>query len=235
MHTTVKAARIAGAIYLCEIVVGPFNLVYIPRALVVSGDATATAAKILAHQTMFELAILSDLFAGVASICLVLALYRLFEDVDRFQAAAMVIFGGLTIAPIFFLNSLNWIAALTLVRGGSYLSAFTTQQQQSLAMLFLHLHGQGNLVDSVFWGLWLFPLGSLVVKSRFIPRFLGYWLILEGFVYVAFAIVSIVAPDYGDAIFIYGQPVFFAEIAIMLFLLIKGANVPRVSVTARGR
>jgi hypothetical protein len=115
------------------------------------------------------------------------------------------------------------------------LSAFTTQQQQSLAMLFLHLHGQGNLVDSVFWGLWLFPLGSLVVKSRFIPRFLGYWLILEGFVYVAFAIVSIVAPDYGDAIFIYGQPVFFAEIAIMLFLLIKGANVPRVSVTARGR
>jgi hypothetical protein len=80
--------------------------------------------------------------------------------------------------------------------------------------------------------LWLLPFGALVVKSGFIPRFLGYWLILEGFVYVAFAVVSIVAPDYGDAIFTYGQPVFFAEIAIMLFLLIKGANVTRVPVAA---
>jgi hypothetical protein len=124
MHPTVKTARLAGAIYLSEIVVGPFNLIYVPRALFVSGDPTATAANILAHETMFKLAILS------------LALYRLFEDVDRFQAAAMVIFGGLMIAPIFFLNSLNWIAALTLVQGGNYSSAFTTQQQEALAILF---------------------------------------------------------------------------------------------------
>jgi hypothetical protein len=232
MHPTVKAARIAGAIYLSEIIVGPFSLIYVPRALVVGGNAAATAAKISTHETMFKLAILSDLYIGVASICLVLALYRLFKDVDRFRSAAMVILGGVTIAPIFFVNSLNWIAALTLVQGGSSLSALTTDQRQGLAMLFLHLHGQGNIVNSVFSGLWLFPFGSLVVKSGFIPRFLGYWLILEGFVYVAFAVVSIAAPDYGDAIFTYGQPAFFAEIATMLFLLIKGANVARIPPSA---
>lgn len=232
MHPTIKAARIAGAIYLSDILIGPFNLIYVPRALVVNGDGAATAAKILSHETIFRLAILADLFVGVASICLVLALYRLFKDVDRFQSAAMVILGGVIIAPIFFVNSLSWIAALTLVHGAGYLSAFTTQQQQALAMLFLHLHGQGNIVNSVFFGLWLFPFGALVVRSGFIPRFLGYWLILEGVVYVAFAVVSIVAPDYGDAIFTYGQPAFFAEIATMLFLLIKGANVARVSPTA---
>ncbi len=47
MHPTVKAARIAGAISLSEIIVGPFGLIYVPRALVVSGDGAATAAKIL--------------------------------------------------------------------------------------------------------------------------------------------------------------------------------------------
>jgi hypothetical protein len=228
MHPTVKAARIAGAIYLSEVVVGPFSLIYVPRALVVSGDGAATAARILAHETMFRLAILADLFAGVISIFLTLALYRLFKNVDHFQAVTMVILGGVVVAPIFFLNSLNWLAALTLVHGGSYLSAFTTQQQQALAMLFLHMHGQGNIVNGAFWGLWLFPFGALVVKSGFIPRLLGYWLILEGFVYLAFSVVSIVAPDYGDAIFTYGQPAFFAEIAIMLYLLIRGANVARI-------
>jgi hypothetical protein len=229
MHPTVKAARAAGAIYLLEVLVGPFSLIYVPTVLIVSGNAAATAANILSHETMFRFAILADLFGGVVSIFLMLALYRLFKDVDHPLAALMVILGGVVVAPIFFLNALNWIAALTLVHGGSYLTAFTTAQQQALAMLFLHLHSEGNVVNEVFWGLWLFPFGLLVMKSGFIPKFLGYWLLLDGFAYLVLNVVDILAPQFSDTAFLYAQPALFAELAILLFLLIRGANIPRVA------
>jgi hypothetical protein len=232
MHPTVKAARVAGAIYLLEVLSGPFSLIYVPTTLVVTGNAAATAAKILSHETMFRFAILADLFSGVVSIFLMLALYRLFKEVDHSLAVLMVILGGVVVAPIFFLNSLNWIAALTLVHGGSYLTAFTTAQQQALAMLFLHLHGEGNVVNEVFWGLWLFPFGLLVIKSGFIPKFFGYWLLLDGLAYLVLNAVDMLAPQYSDMAFMYAQPALFAELAILLFLLIRGANVAQSTAAA---
>jgi hypothetical protein len=225
MHPTVKAARVAGAIYLSEVLTGPFSLIYVPTVLIVSGDAAATAAKILANETMFRFAILADLFSGVISIFLMLALYRLFKDVDHSLAVLMVILGGVVVAPIFFLNALNWLAALTLIHGGSYLTAFTTTQQQALAMLFLHLHSEGNVVNEVFWGLWLLPFGLLVIKSGFIPKFFGYWLLLDGFAYLVLNVVDVLAPQYSHMAFMYAQPALFGELAILLFLLIRGANV----------
>jgi len=224
MHPTVKAARIAGAICLLEFLVGPFSLIYVPTVLVVAGDAAATAAKILAHETIFRIAIFADLYSGVLSLATSLALYRLFKDTDQFLAAVMVILGGVTVAPIFFLNSLNWIAALSLIH--NYLTIFNAQQQQALAMLFLHLHGEGNIVNEIFWGLWLVPFGLLVIKSGFIPRILGYWLLIDGFAYVVLNAIGILAPQFYDTAFTYAQPALFGELAIMLFLLIKGANVP---------
>jgi hypothetical protein len=232
MHPTVKSARVAGAIYLLEVLSGPFSLIYVPTVLIVSGNAAATAANILSHETMFRFAILADLFSGVISIFLMLALYRLFKNTDHSLAVLMVILGGVVVAPIFFLNALNWIAALTFVHGESYLTAFTTTQQQALAMLFLHLHSEGNAVNEVFWGLWLFPFGLLVIKSGFIPKYLGYWLLLDGCAYVVLSAVSILAPQYYDTAFLFAQPALFAELAILLFLLIRGANVPRLAGTA---
>jgi hypothetical protein len=225
MHPTVKAARVAGAIYLLEVLVGPFSLIYVPSMLIVSGDAAATAANILAHDTMFRFAMLAELFGGVVGIFLVLALYRLFKEVDHDLAVLMVILGGVVVAPIFFLNTLNWIAALALVHGGSYLTAFTTTQLQALAMLFLHLHSEGNVVNEVFWGLWLFPFGMLVIKSGFIPKLFGYWLLLDGVAYLVLNVVDVLAPQFSNTAFLYAQPALFGELAILLFLLIRGANV----------
>src|SRR5476649_2045547 len=146
MNPTIKAARVAGVLYLVAILSGFFSLIYVPN-LIETGNAAATVANILSHETMFRVAILADLFGGVVFLFLVLALYRLLNDVDHSQAVLMVILGGVVVAPIFFLNSLNWIAALALAHGGDYLTAFSTQQLNALAMFFLHLHSQGNVVN----------------------------------------------------------------------------------------
>jgi hypothetical protein len=72
-------------------------------------------------------------------------------------------------------------AVLMLVRGADYLSVFEKPQRDALAMLFLGPHHQEIVAAEILWGLWLFPLAILAYRSRFLPRFLGVWLIINGF------------------------------------------------------
>ena len=225
MHPPKKAARIAGAVYLSMIVTGPFSLIYVPSKLIVSGNAAATADNILAHETMIRLAILADLAGSVIFICLAIALYRLLSGVSKTWAGLMVAF-VLVSAAVGFLNTLNNIAALTLFRGADFLAVFDKPQRDALGMLFIRLHTQGIFIDEIFWGLWLFPFGLLVFRSGFLPRFLGVWLMINCFGYVVLSATALFFPDYYEAAFRYSQPVLFGELAIMLWLLIKGAKVP---------
>jgi hypothetical protein len=224
MHPTVKAARIAGAVYLSMVITAPFSLIYVPSKLIVRGNATATADNILAHETMFRLSILGDLVGQVIFICLVIALYRLLREVNKTWAWLMVSV-VLVSASVGFLNALNNIAALLLFRGGEFLTVFDQAQREALGMLFLRLHSHGQFIDEIFWGLWLFPFGLLVFRSGFLPRFIGVWLIIACFAWIALSITAqFFSPYYGTA-FAWLQPAFFAEMAIMLYLLIRGANV----------
>ena len=229
MHPIDKAARIAGAFYLLEVLVGPFSLMYVPNALFVTGNAAATATNILAHETLFRLGIVGDLLNGTLGLCTVLALYNLFKRVDQNLAVLMVILGGLMVTPIFYVNSLNWAAALQLVHGAPYLAAFDEGQRDALAMLFIRLHSQGNIVNGVFWGLWLFPFGLLVMRSGFLPRLLGLWLLVNGFAYLVITYVGLMLPQYHDMAFNLAFPALLGEIAIMLWLLVMGANVNKVN------
>jgi hypothetical protein len=231
MHPTDKAARTAGAIYLLGVITGPFSLMYVPNTMIVTGNAAATAANILAHETIFRLGILGDLLTGVWALAITFALYRLFRGVDQSLAAVMVILGGLMPAGIFFVNSLNWIAALMLAHGTD-LTAFTSAQQDALAMLFMHLHSKGNVVNSIFWALWLFPFGVLVMRSGFLPRILGMWLIGGGFGYLAVSFAGLFAPQYQDTVFMISQPLLFSELAITFWLLVMGAKVRPSAVPA---
>ena len=91
MTATSAKARIAGIFYLLIVVVAPLRLLVVPARLFVQGNATATAANIAAHETLFRLGMFADLFCGTVLIFLVLAFYRLFQDVDRNQAVLVVI------------------------------------------------------------------------------------------------------------------------------------------------
>ena len=232
MHPTDKAARVAGAIYLSLVFTAPLRLIYIPSALFVRGDATATADNIAAHELLFRLGIVGDLLTGTIAIFLVLALYRLLKEVDRNHAALMVILGGLMVAPIYFLNALNDVAALLLVRGADFLSVFEKPQRDALAVLFLRLHHHGVVANEIFWGLWLFPLAVLVIRSGFLPRILGIWLIINGFAYLTISFTGLLLPQYEVMVSNIAFPALLGEVAIMLWLLIKGVKVQPVVAAA---
>jgi hypothetical protein len=233
MHPINKAARVAGAVYLSMVITAPFSLLYVPGKLIVRGNATATTENILTHETMFRLSILGDLVGQVIFICLAIALYRLLSGVNKSWAGLMVAF-VLVSAAVGFLDTLNNIAALMLFRGADFLNVFDKAQRDALGMFFIRLHTQGIFIDELFWGLWLFPFGLLVFRSGFLPRILGVWLMINCFGYVALSVIAQFLPDSYEAAFRYLQPVLFGELAILLWLLIKGAKVPPASVTAPG-
>jgi hypothetical protein len=226
MSSTRNPGRVAGFLYLLLVLFAPFRLIYIPSTQIVRGDATATANNIAAHELLFRLGIVSDLFCGTILVFLVLALYRLLKGVDPNLAVLMVILGGLLPATIDFLNVLNDAATLMLVRGADFLSVFEKPQRDALAMLFLRLHHQEIVAAEILWGLWLFPLLILVYRSRFLPRFLGVWLIINGFAYLTMSFTGLLLPQYENMVSNIAFPALLGEMVFMLWLVIKGAKPP---------
>lgn len=232
MRSIQQQARFAGFLYLLLAFSAPIGLLYVPGKLIVSGNATATADNLRASEGLLRLGIASELFHQAVVIFLVLALYRLFKPVDEYLAKQLVILGALVSVPIMFLNVVNEIAALILANGGDFLSVFQKPQLDALSYLFIRLHGQGIVVASIFWGLWLFPFGLLVIRSGFIPRVLGYLLMIAGSAYLVTAFATLVMPQLKPLISPVALPLESAELPIILWLAIWGARVPRAEPVA---
>ena len=222
MTSRKRTARIAGLWYL-GFTLGPFYLLYVPSQTVVHNDAAATAARVLGHETLYRWGMLAETLGAVIFIGLSLALYRLFEDVDRRRARQLVAL-VLVSSALGLVNVVFSASALLVFRGGAAFAALDAHTREALGMLLIAMRGQAIGVNQTFWGLWLLPFGWLVVRSRFLPRWLGYWLLLDGIAWAVMSITWFLAPDYSDALFRYFQPAFFAELAAMLWLLIMGAK-----------
>jgi hypothetical protein len=224
MTSNKTSARVAGLLYLLNAASAPFSLLYIPSTFIVAGDASATANKIRASQLLFRSGIVDELISATLFIFVGLAFYHLLTKVNKKHALLLLIL-VLVSVPISFLNELNRIAALTLSRSASLLSAFDQRQVDALVMVLLNLHGSGLLLVQIFWGLWLFPFGVLVFKSGFLPRILGVLLIIAGVGYVASSFTSLLFPAHGHTVFmlagLFGG---IGEGATILWLLIMGAK-----------
>jgi hypothetical protein len=216
--------RVAGFCYLLLVFIGPLRLIYIPTKLFVYGNAPATVNNIAANEYLFRAGIFADLIGALILVFLTLAFFRLFAGVDRYLAAMVVIFGGIMPALLYFVGVVCDFGVLTFIQPAAYLNVFSQPQHEAFAMLFIHLRNSLNTAAELLWGVWLIPLAILVYRSRFLPRFLGIWLALGGLAYISLSFVGMLYPQYEDLVYKFSQPAFFSEIAITLWLLIKGAN-----------
>lgn len=224
MNQIKRTARHAGVLYFLLALIAPIGLLYVPGRLIVYGDAIATADNIRTSETLFRIGLASELTHQVIVIYLVLVLYRLFKGVDEALAKQLVVLGALVSVPIMFVNVLNSIAALVLVTRPDFLASFDGSQLDGLAYLFLRVHGKGITVASIFWGLWLFPFGLLVIRSGFIPRVLGWLLMIAGTAYLASAFATLITPTYAAKVSQIALPLEVAELPIVFWLLIWGAR-----------
>ena len=178
---------------------------------------------------LFRFAIVADLMGTVMFICLGIALYRLFSEVNKTQAWLMVAFVRVS-ATVAFVNVLNEFAALMLFRGGDFLAYLISHSATPLGCYSFACMGREMCQRDVLGSLALAPRVA-GVQSRFLPRFLGAWLVLDCFAWLADSLTDLLAPQYSHTVYQIVSPIFFGEVAIMLWLLIRGANAKALPAT----
>jgi hypothetical protein len=216
--------RVAGLWYLLLVFLGPLRLIYIPEKLFVTGNAAATASNIIAHEWLFRFGMVADLLGAMVLVFLTMAFYRLFKDVDQQLAVLVVILGGVMPALLYIVNVATDASALMVARGADFLNVFDKAQRDALVLLILRQHSHLVTAAEILWGLWLAPLGMLVYRSRFLPRFLGVWLLFNALAYVLISLIGELAPQYSDTAFLFAQPALLAELALTLWLVIRGSG-----------
>lgn len=217
-------ARIAGVCYLL-LIGAAFNEGYVIPHIVSSGDPTATADHIRASVGLFRAGVIGDLLAGTFWVVLAMSLYLLLRHVHQLAAGAMVVFAAVG-GGIQVLNQLNQYTALSIATSDSYSHAFGTSGADGLALVFADMQHNGQVIDSIFFGLWLVPLGYLVIRSSYFPKAIGVILIAGAACYIAdtFAILGDLG-SLGDFLII---PAGLGELTFLVWLLATGGRLPAV-------
>jgi hypothetical protein len=96
-------------------------------------------------------------------------------------------------------------------------------------MFFLNLNDQGILIASIFWGLWLFPLGYLIYKSGYFPKVIGIFVLIGGIGYTLGSFLKLLLPD-SVVILSVLEIMTFGEVIFLIWLIIKGAKLPDTKV-----
>jgi Domain of unknown function (DUF4386) len=220
-------ARIAGALYLVIIVIGLFGEAFVRDRLVVSGDAAATAANLLASEGLWRASVSGELAYLTLAVVVGMLLYVLLRPVNRDVALLALLFTVVSIA-VEAVGRLLLLAPLVLLRDASYLHAFEPQQRQALAYVFIRLHGYGFGLSLIFFGCACLANGFLLRRSAFLPVPIGWLLQVAGVCYLINSFALLLAPALAQQLFpVILLPPFVAESAFCLWLLFKGVDTAK--------
>jgi hypothetical protein len=221
-------ARIAGVLYLLTILTGIFAQMFVSGRLVVDGDAAATATNILTHRSLFELGFTVYLIEMACQIAITALFYDLLKPAGR-SISLLAAFLGLAGCVIKTFSRLFYIAPLFVLGGAHYLSVFSPEQLQALALLFLKLNDHGAAIALVFFGFYALLTGYLILRSTFLPRFLGVLSVLGGLGWLTF-----LNQPLGYRLFPYIASVgILGAVALIVWLLVFGVNEQRWKEQAR--
>jgi hypothetical protein len=227
MSSPKRLARIADLLYLAVAVLAAFAFGYVLTRVYAPGDATTTAANVLANAGLVRLGVVADLAQATIMVFLAMTLYRLLRHVNKNAASAMVILVAIA-TTIMCLNLVFEFAALLVATNGANAAALGAQGAGALVLLLLDMHHYGFLIAQIFFGLWLVPLGYLAFESGMFPKALGVVLIVAGGCYLVDMVARFLIPDFGAQIhtFVAVIPTTFAEVWMVLYLLVKGVRAP---------
>jgi len=218
------AARLVGLMYLL-FPVALFSPFYVWPKINVSGDAAQTAINLMAHERLFRIGVVSELFTWVIDIVLILALYVLTKPVNRHLALLATLFRIVETA-ILCVVTLASLVALLLLSDAEYLRAFETNQLQGMARLALSARAAGYDVGLTFLGLGSTVFSYLLFESRYVPRALSAWGIFSSVLLLAGVLAMIVFPTWRSVLNPgYFVPIFIYEVTLGFWLLLKDARI----------
>jgi hypothetical protein len=224
MNSTSKIARTAGLFYLFYVVTSFIANLFGKFVFV---EAPATINHIMTHALQFRIGFVINLFSVVLFLLAAWALYVLLKPVNKDLALLFLLF-NLAGFAVWLFSSLCLFAGLLIVNGVGTIQAFPPDQLQALAVFFTNLYKNGVFMAQVPYGVWLFPLGYLVLKSGFLPKILGMLLIADGICQFVYVCQRFIFPDLGVIAYPCFMISFIAEVSLALWLSIKAVK-PRLS------
>src|ERR1700693_2768363 len=218
-----KAATVVGLSYLFALPPAIFAEFYVRAQLIVGGSAAQTARNIMAHERLYRLGTASNLTVFAVDVVLIIALYVVLRPVNR-SVALLATGWGLIETATLVVVTLSDFDVLRILSGADYLHAFEANRLQALARLSVSAHADAYNVGLVLAGLRSTAFCYLWFKSRFIPRALAAWGMVASLLMGAFAFSFIIFPELAKVISvgIYGAPIFFFELTMGFWLLLKG-------------
>lgn len=215
-------ARIAGVCQLLEAITATFGQVIILGKVVVSGNAAATAANIVAHERLYWCGFAASMLAVMLHVPWAFLMYELLKVVNR-RVSILAMFVMLMAGAMLAVTGLLYIAPLVILQGGGSLSAFTVAQVQALAAAFLRLNAYAFDMHTMFFGVWCVLTGYLILNSRFLPKVLGGLLIVTGFGWMLYLSPPLAVPLFP---FIAAASA-IGEVPLELWLIVVGLNEAR--------
>ena len=225
-------ARVAGCIYLVAMAVSIFSQSYVLGRIVVPGSAAATAANLAQSGGLFRLGIALDVVTFVSDVVIAWAFYGLLRSVYR----ALALLGAwlrIADAAILAVTTVRGLVTLRLLSGADDLQAFSSEQLQTLARLFIGIRGLGFGVGFVFLGLGSAVFAYVLYRSRYVPRALAGWGIGASLLLALGSLAEMLSPWFSANVGImYMLPMFFYEVPLGAWFLLRGVSVPPVTAAA---
>lgn len=220
-------ARTGGLLYLIIIVLGIFGEAFVRNRIVVSGDAAATAANIMAMESLWRFGIASEFLALICTIALAMIYFFLLRPVSK-ELNLLATFFRLTAIIVQAVAVLNLVAALFPLGSAAYLKAFTSEQLYAMASLAIKSHSYGYGVALLFTGCTFLFHGYLIFRSGYLPKVLGIMIQIAGLGYLSNSFALILYPAVANQVFLaIILPVFVGETSLSLWLLVKGVNLQK--------
>lgn len=220
-------ARIGGALYLIIIVIGILGEAFIRDGVVVPGDASATAHNLLASEFRWRVGVAAELVLLVCAVGLTLAEYVLLRPVDRHLAllAALLAVVSITVEAT---SALSLATTLFPLASADYLRAFEPQQLHVMAYLSIKSFEAGFGVSLVFFGFDCLVTGYLILRSGYLPKFIGVLMQIAGLGYLVNSFASILSPALAHSLFpAVLLPALVGEASFCLWLLFKGVDLSK--------
>ena len=228
-----RLARVAGALYLINIVGGAFAIGVV-QARLFTLDPAATAHNIQAHELLYRSGLAAHIVVTLTNVPLALIFYELFKAVNR-RLALLDAFFILVATAIEAAGLVTQFAPLILLGSDTYTNALPATQLQALASLPWALSDASYNIYTVFFGLDLLCLAYLVLRSRLLPGTIGVLLVIDGLAYLIYSFAQVLAPEIAAGLVPWIQlPAPVAEGALSLWLLVRGVSTQRWTTRAGG-
>ncbi len=216
-----RIARFAGGVFLAFILTSVLASTLGDIGL---SDADSLYQTMTTNTAMFRLGLVSALLSAFLFLLAAWGLYVLLRPVNRHLALLFLLLNAVGVA-VQCASMLPLISAMLQGDAASHLQAYSADQLTGLAYLSIGVYKTAFVTAQLFYSAWLFPLGYLVYKSVFLPKFLGVLLILDGIANLFWFFRALLLPDYPAALNYPGWIIsFIAEVGLALWLVIKGVG-----------